>query len=225
LQLYHGSAYQKEATVPTGEWFRLRMDVQGTRASFAVGDQPRLIVGRLARRETGGLVGLWTFRPAYFSDLRIVECRGFPEAEWPPPAAMEDLIDEWFVEGFGVAQCEPGGVVNLNRYLPVSMEEVTLTRQLEALCETELQLGLGFSDELVLDLDEETIFEGSNTFAGFGSYEERGYAYADTESVTRVVSPGLHRLKARLKVTEFFGWGLVVALRGQNVRLLPATVG
>jgi hypothetical protein len=224
-QLYHGPAYQKEAAVPTGEWFRLRVDVEGERASFAVGDQPPLFVGRLARGQRAGLVGLWTFRPAYFSALRISECRELPEKDWQPPTPPEGVIDEWFVEGFGVVQCEPGDVLNLNRHFPVSVEEVSLTRQLEAVSETELLIGLGFSDELVLDLDGETVFEGSNTFAGFGSYKERGYAHADMDSVTQVVSPGIHRLTARLKVSEFFGWGLIVALRGSGVRLLPARSG
>jgi len=224
-QLYHGPAYQQEATVPTGEWFRLRVDVEGERASFAVGDEPPLVVGRLAREQQNGMLGVWTFRPAYFADLRVAECQGLPQVEWQPPAAPEGAIDDWFAEGFGVVASEPGGILNLNRYLPVLLEEVTLTRQLEASSETELQLGLGFSDELSLDLDGETIFEGANTFSGFGSYEERGYVHGDYHAVTRKVSPGVHRLTARLKVTEYFGWGLVVTLKGQNVSLLSAVLG
>jgi hypothetical protein len=224
-QLYHGPSYQGEATVPTGEWFRLRVDVEGDRASFTVGDQPPLFVGRLARGQKDGLVGVWTFRPAYFTDLRVWESGGLPEWEWYAPAAPEGVIDEWFVEGFGVVRCEPGGIVNLNRYLPISTEEATLTRQFEAVSDVELRLGLGFSDELALDVDGETIFQGTNTFIGFGSYEQRGYVHADMGSVTRRVSPGVHKLTARLKVTEGFGWGLVVSMRGQSFKLLPARLG
>ncbi len=224
-QLYHGPAYQQEAAVPTDEWFRLRVDVEGDRATFAVGDQPPLVVGGLARGKREGLLGVWAFRPAYFADLRVSECQGLPQVEWDPPVSPEGVIDEWFVEGFGAVSCEPGGILNLNRYLPVSAGEVTLTRQLEAQSETELQLDLGFSDELSLDLDGETIFEGTNTFSGFGSYEERGYVHAGHHSVTRKISPGIHRLTARLKVTEYFGWGLVVTLNGQNVSLLSAVLG
>jgi hypothetical protein len=224
-QLYHGPAYQKEATVPTGEWFRLRVEVAGDSASFAVGDQPPLIVGRLARGRREGLVGLWTFRPAYFSHLRVSECRGLPRAEWYPPAPPEGLIDEWFVEGFGVVRCEQGGVLNLNRHFPTSLEEVSLTRQFHALLDGELELRFGFSDELSLDLDGETLFEGSNTFAGFADYQERGYAHADMRSVRRTVSEGVHRITAGLKVVEPFGWGLILAVKGEDVRLLPAALG
>jgi hypothetical protein len=224
-QLYHGPAYQQEANVPTGEWFRLRVDVEGDRAIFAVGDQPPLVVGRLARGQREGMVGVWTFRPAHFAGLRVSECQGLPEVEWDPPMTPQGVIDEWFVEGFGVVSCEPGGILNLNRYLPVSVEEVTLTRQLEAASETELQLGLGFSDELSLDLDGETIFEGTNTFTGFGSYEERGYAHGDHHSIVRKISRDIHRLTARLKVSEYFGWGLVVTMKGQNVGLVSPVLG
>jgi len=224
-QLYHGPAYQKEVAVPTGEWCRLRVDVQGDRASFGVGDQPPLVVGRLARGQREGMVGLWTFRPAYFSDLRISGCRGLPEMDWQAPAAPEGQIDEWFMEGFGVVQCDPGGVVNLNRHLPISVGEVTLTRRLEAMADGELQISLGFSDELSLELDGEILFEGSNTFGGFADYEARGYSYQGKYAVGRMLSKGVHRLTARLKVTEPFGWGLVAALVGQGVRLLAATLG
>jgi hypothetical protein len=78
---------------------------------------------------------------------------------------------------------------------------------------------------VVLTRQFEGVFEGSNTFARFADYEARGYAYADMHSVSRTVSTGVHRLTATLKVTEHFGWGLVLALKGGNVRLLPATLG
>jgi hypothetical protein len=224
-QLYHGPSYQKEAVVPTGEWFRLRVDAKGDRAVFTVREQPPLIVGRLAHGERTGLAGIWTFKPAYFSHLRISPCRQLPEVPWEPPAAPEGMIDEWFVEGFGVVACEPGGVLNLNRYLPVSAGEVHLTRQFEALSRGELELQLGFSDDLALELDGEVVFEGSNTFAGLADYEARGYAYDGKHALRRTVSKGVHRLAATLKVTEPFGWGLIVAVKGQDVSWLPAALG
>jgi len=224
-QLYHGTSYQMQAVVPTGEWFRLRVDAIGDRALFTVGEQPPLSVGRLAHGERTGLAGIWTFKPAYFSQLRISPCRQLPEALWEPPAAPQGVIDEWFVEGFGVVSCEPGGVLNVNRYLPISAGEVCLTRQFEALSHRELELRLGFSDELTLELNGEVVLEGSNTFAGFADYEARGYAYHGKHAVRRAVSEGTHRLAATLKVTEPFGWGLVAAVVGQEVRWLPAALG
>jgi hypothetical protein len=224
-QLYHGPSYQKEAVVPTNEWFRLRVDAKGDSAVITVDEQPPLVVGQLARGRGVGLVGIWTFKPAYFSRLRISTCRQLPEVSWGPPAAPEGVVDEWFLEGFGVLSCEPGGVLNVNRYLPTSDGEVRLTRQFEALSSGEVELGLGFSDELALGLDGEVVFEGSNTFASFADYEARGYAYAGKHAVRRTLSKGRHRLTARLKVTEPFGWGLVVAAKGGELRWLPAALG
>jgi hypothetical protein len=224
-QLYHGPSYQAEATVPMNEWFRLRVDVKGNRAAFTVGDQPPLIVGRLAHGRRTGLVGVWTFKPAYFSGLKIYECRELPRSRWRPPKVPEGAIEEWFVEGFGLVPCEPGGVVNLNRYLPASVEEVVLTRQFEAASDGQVELGFGFSDQRSLELDGEGAFDGSNTFAGFADYDARGYAYAGMRSVSQTVCRGVHRLRATLRVTEPFGWGLVAAVVGQEVRLLPATLG
>ena len=129
------------------------------------------------------------------------------------------------MEGFGPVRCDPGGVLNLNRHLPVSREEVVLTQQFEAASDGQVELGFGFSDELSLELDGEVVFGGSNTFAGFADYGARGYAYAGMNSVARRVSKGVHRLRARSRGTEPFGWGLVVAISGQDLRLLPAGLG
>jgi hypothetical protein len=224
-QLYHGPSYQAEATVPMNEWFRLKVNAKGNRAAFTVGEQPPLVVGRLAHGKRAGLAGLWTFKPAYFCGLRISECCELLHSRWRAPKAPQGLIEEWFLEGFGVVRCEPGGVLNLNRHLPVSTDEVVLTRQFESVSGGQVQLGLGFSDQLSLELDGEVILGGSNTFAGFADYGARGYAYAGMDTVPRMVTEGIHRLSARLRVTELFGWGLILALKGENVRLLPATLG
>jgi len=47
----------------------------------------------------------------------------------------------------------------------------------------------------------------------------------DVHKVGCAVSPDVHRLSAELKVSEGFGWGLLLALRGSGVRWLPAALG
>jgi hypothetical protein len=224
-QLYHGPPYQKEATVPMGEWYRVKVDVKGYRAAFTIGDQPPLVLGRLAHPARTVLVGIWTFRPAYFRDLRISPCEELPDSEWHDPVPPQGVISEWFLEGFGRVECEPNGILNLNRYLPIALEEVQLTRQFEALSDDDLELAFGFSDELSLQLDDQVIFTGKNTFVGFGDYQERGYAHSDMESLRQPVTRGIHRLTATLKVTEGFGWGMVLTIQGRHARLLPASIG
>jgi hypothetical protein len=49
-QLYHGPGYQREAQVPTGRWFRLKVDTCGMRAAVSVDGQPSLEVERVQRQ-------------------------------------------------------------------------------------------------------------------------------------------------------------------------------
>jgi hypothetical protein len=218
-QLYHGPAFQKTATVPTGVWFDLRIAVQGHRAAISVDDQQPLIVDRLAHPHNTGLVGVWTYRPALFCDFRVSDAVPVEEGETisPPGGA----VDGWFMDGFGRVMCEPHGVLNLNRYLPRSLGEAFLTRQFELSTEQVVEIALGFSDELTLQVDDTLLFEGSQTFTGFEGYAARGYVTAEKENVRHVLSPGVHTLAAHLKVTEGFGWGLTLSLRGDGIRLLP----
>jgi hypothetical protein len=227
-QLYHGAGYQKEAAVPTGQWFRQRVDVHGSSAAIRVGDQQPLTVVRLAHGGGAGTVGVWTYLPATFANLRISPCsavtadvsEGSEDSEAPP-----EVLGEWFMDGFGRLICEPNGVLNLNRYLPAALGEVRLIRQFELPAEGEIELDFGFSDELSLAVDEEVVFTGSNTFRGFDRYGDRGYVHLGAQILRLPLERGLHRLAATLKVTEGFGWGLVVALRGEQVRWLPAVTG
>ena len=43
-QVYHGPSYQRAARVPTGRWFRLKVDFCGDRAAVSVAGQPPLVV-------------------------------------------------------------------------------------------------------------------------------------------------------------------------------------
>ncbi len=223
-QLYHGDGHQMAATVPTGQWFHLRVDVQGQRAAVSIDSQPPLVVPQLAHRPSSGRVGIWTYRPAYFSNLRLLPSQPIPDPS-SEVALPPDALTEWFVDGFGRVACEPNGVLNLNRCLPASLGQVTLRRRFELLSVAEVELAFGFSDELSLAVDGEAVFTGTNTFKGFGSYQERGYVDLSAHSVHLPLEPGLHQLSATLKVTEGFGWGLILALRAEGIQLLPAVGG
>jgi len=109
--------------------------------------------------------------------------------------------------------------------LPTSLQEAHLTRRFEVKADEPLELTFGFSDELCLKLDDRVLFTGKNNFSGMSDRASRGYVEPGAYSVGCAVSPGVHRLSAELKVSEGFGWGLVVALRGSGVRWLPAVLG
>jgi hypothetical protein len=131
---------------------------------------------------------------------------------------------EWFVEGFGKVACEPHGVLNLNRYFFPSNDEVRLSRWIETSAESEVEMTVGFSDKLVLKMDDETVFEGENLYESSPNWADRGYVEPTTR-VCHTLAPGRHRLTAILGATEYFGWGLILSLIGDQSRLLPVYLG
>ncbi len=224
-QLYHGPAYQSTAQVPTNAWFKFAIDFQDQRAVIRVGDQAPLIVVRSAHTPASSPIGLWTYLPAYYCDLRVTAL----EHDLPVTASDQPIdpgnIDAWFAEGYGALACEPTGILNLNRYFPVALGEVRLTRSIDVLVEGATGLDVGFSDELTLYIDDQVIFTGRHLFQGMLSdWATRGYVEPTTR-LSRVLSPGRHHLTAIVKNTEYFGWGLIVNLPGDNFRLLPASLG
>jgi hypothetical protein len=224
-QMYHGPAYQHAAHVPTNAWFKFSIDFQDQRAVIRVGDQAPLFVARSAHTQPDGSIGLWTYLPAYYCDLRVATL----EHDLPVTASDQAIdpgnIDAWFVEGFGLIRCEPTGILNLNRYFPVALGEVRLTRSIDVLAAESIGLDVGFSDELTLQVDDETIFTGRHLFQGMSNdWGTRGYVEPTTH-LQHTLTPGQHRLTATLKATEYFGWGLIVNLRGDNFKLLPASLG
>jgi hypothetical protein len=224
-QLYRGPGYQHAAEVPTGRWFRLAVEVCGRRAAVAVDGQRPLVVERLAHATTAGMLGLWTFRPAYFSDLHVSACHGLEVPAGQVPRAAQGTVDAWFIEGYGAVHCEPSGVLNLNRYLPASVGEVRLTRRFRMPAGGNVSLAFGFSDVLVLELDGQEIFRGENTFQGFADRAARGYAEPGMHTLGQTLAPGTHQLTATLKVKEGFGWGLVLSAQGEDLHWLPAELG
>jgi len=224
-QVYHGPSYQRAAHVPAERWFRLKVDFCGDRAAVSVNGQPPLAVDRLARPPVAGLFGLWTYRPAYFSDLRVSTCDGQDVPRGEMPSAAEGTVEAWFVEGYGVVTCEPNGATNLNRYLPISLGNVRLTRCFETPEAGAVTFEFGFSDALSLELDGQVIFAGENTFTGFADRAARGYVEWGRECLRQVLPPGKHCLAAELRVSEAFGWGLALAAHGEGLRWLPVEFG
>lgn len=224
-QIHHGPSYQRSAEVPTASWFQLRVDFCGSRAAISVDGQPPLVVEKLARTAETGLLGLWTYRPAYFFDLRVSARDGADIPRGETPSAAEGSLDAWFVEGYGVVTCEPNGVINLNRHLPMSLGEVRLTRRFEIPESADVTFKFGFSDKLALMVDEQMIFSGEHTFRGFADRAARGYVESGMQSLRRLLAPGVHRLTAVLRVTEAFGWGLALAAHGEGLRWLPVEFG
>lgn len=223
-QLIHGPNAQAPATIPLQTWFRLSVEFSERQARIRVGEQAPLVVPRLAHAHSSGGVGLWTYLPAHFARLQVWDDAP-PDLSGVSSAVLEaahaDCVAEWFLEGFGVVACEPTGILNVNRYLPSTVEEVRLVRWLETRSERDLDMRVGHSDELTLEVDGQRVFSGRHVFHSSPKWEERGYVEA-RERVHVTLAPGLHQLTATLRVTELFGFGMIMNLGEGITALLPA---
>ncbi len=221
-QIFCGPAYQATAALSKQKWFAFRVDVSGSGLSVQVGDQRPVRLGPLAHEKRSGRVGLWSYKPAFFRNLRMGDPRPLSPTG-PKPKLPAGLIREWGMKGYGALFCEPNGVLNLNRYLLPAKVPARLVRRFEAERPTEITLRFGFSDELTLALDQEILFTGTNRFQGLANEAERGWIQPGAQQVRRKISPGRHEITAALQVTEPFGWGMTMELQGKFIRLLPAT--
>jgi hypothetical protein len=223
-QLYHGSGAQLEADVPEKEWFRLRVGFLDQRAMIRIGEQEPLLVNILAHPHQSGLVGLWTFLPAYFSNMVVWD----DPSEFPTDANMNaietsdpGMVAEWFLDGYGRVAVEPKGILNLNRFLPSSVDEAELIRSIEMPADGNLTFRVGFSDDLVLLVDEDVIFSGENLYQSSPHWEERGYVSLQQDQVNHHLTKGGHQIKAILKKKESFGFGITLSVEGDKHHLLP----
>ena len=223
-QLYYGSEAQKNVDVPVQTWHHLRIEFQGQKARMQVEEQEPLIVSHLAHPHQSGFVGLWTYLPAYFSNLRIGDdCMAIHSNA--DQALKEELpsgmVTGWFLEGFGVVNTERNGILNLNRYLPITEKEVKLIREIEVQEAGEFLFHVGFSDQLTFQVDDEIVFTGENLYQTSPKWEERGYVRPDHPIVHRL-DKGMHRLTAILTAREFFGFGIALNIEGTEYHLKPA---
>ncbi len=211
-QIYHGPGYQAPATVPHSRWITLQVELRGNTATARIlgDDSPPLTVPHLAHGNASGRLGVWTFQPAYFSELRVRPLDPAPAQSAQP--TQPDPQGDWHLEGYGPIWPEPNGTLNLNRYLPTSEKPAVLQREFSAGPDGKVELRFGFSDELRLRVDGTEVFHGTHRFTGFGGRENRGYIEPDAHRLPLKLTPGRHTLTAELTAYEPFGWGLALQL-------------
>jgi hypothetical protein len=107
--------------------------------------------------------------------------------------------------------------------LPVSKGVTRLLRRLEVMKDTEIEMSFGFSDELLLMLNNETLYSGVHLFKGFQTVQDTGSILTDANRIVKKLSKGYYQMSAVLKVYEAFGWGISLRVQGEGVHWLPAT--
>jgi hypothetical protein len=229
-QVYNGPLFQAPADVPTGEWYRLGIEVHGGQAFVRVGDaaQPQLRVRRLQHDGHTGRIGLWAYQPGYFSRLALEPLPPLREA---PMAAVvgesPPYVSEWAIFGPVPSRQRPSGdwsdwrrvaveehgVLNLNRYMAKGSSETVAYAYAEAHVSgnAEAMALFGFSDRLRLWISNELVYEGENHWDdSVPGIAGSGYIRADAERVAVKLRSGWNPVLAEVTVDEPFGWGLIL---------------
>ncbi len=235
-QIFHGEAFQQKASLPTGDWYTFRVDFEGSTAWATIEGQPPLVVSRLAKPAVPGSTGIWTYLPAYFCNLRVygpslVDQQYALIADPTPPrpsrATRQKLppgtVTEWFAEDYGVVDVEPHGILLLNRYFPMALKEVTLSRRFVLEYDAEVRMAFGYSDDIAIIIDGETVFAGSHTYRPTPDRAGRGYVQPGQVKTTKRLPAGEHTISVKLRNSEPFGWGLAFALEAEGLALVPAS--
>ncbi len=208
-QIYHGAAYQQAAILPTGQWFRLRLDVFDECAAVSVDGQAPLVVQKLVRPAAAEKIGLWSYLPAYFRNLTVQPCYGLA-VRGQHPEKLPNCVDSWLLDGIGKITCEENGVCNLNRYLPMTAGKAVLKRRFYLPERNFIHFNLGYSDQIVLKIDGQVVFEGEYCFMGIGEAAARGYVGGLFEHFAVDLAAGTHEICAETAVCEPFGWGVIL---------------
>ena len=120
---------------------------------------------------------------------------------------------------------EPNGALNLNRYFPASVNEATLCKRFASRRAGRLALSFGFSNQLELSLDGQTVYTGQHLWKPSPNWAERGYGTSTMPGLDLPLPAGDHELVARLRRQEYFGWGLILRLESNKYgELLPKLI-
>jgi hypothetical protein len=133
--------------------------------------------------------------------------------------ALPGAIMEWMSQDGRILECEPGGILNINRYMKPSNSAVKVFRDFHLSAPAKVKIGAGFSDILKLFIDGEFIFQYENLFKGFKDIPSRGWVTPGHKNIELQLNDGDHKIEAEIKTKEPFGWGLSITLDGPHLTL------
>ncbi len=240
-QLYNGPGFTSAGVFEEGEWFPVRLEVRGSQARFFVGDleTPVLTVHHMAgEAEAGGLALTGPMDgSAYFSNFRY---RNDVELHFDPPPERElpvGMVREWMISQpypadqvnrdaypnfYGIvmsdwrrAEAGPTGLVDVAQRTQRETQsgDLVLARRIFWSDEDrEMELDIGYSDEVDL------FFNGQRLFRGQSRYQQRDPSFLGIvglfDQVPVRVKRGLNEIF--LMVSEVFGgWGFMVRASGE----------
>ncbi|MFC2083710.1 hypothetical protein ACFLS9_01500 [Bacteroidota bacterium] len=196
-QLYNGEGFTSGINMQKNEWVRVRMEVTGSQARVYIGDveSPSLKINYLKHGKSKG--GIVLVSPpngsAYFSNFRINKTTNL---NFEPPLNKEmppGIITDWQISQtfkyskidlektynqqnltdleWQTVNCEKSGLVNVSSYIQRRGREpdFIFAKTIIESDEDQLkQLNFGYSDWVVIFLNEELLFSGSSPYQGRG---------------------------------------------------------
>jgi hypothetical protein len=235
-QFYNGPGYTASWEPVEGEWLRVRLEVQGRQARVFVGtgSEPALVIPYLEGHSDSGALALDGPRngTAYFADFRVQTGVGLhfePSEPRSPPAGV---IKEWEVsQAIPLDRVQRGSYPNSfslfrTDWMPLEADErglvdiadrtprenqagdLAIARHVfHAQEHGEVNLNLGYSDEIDL------FVNGRRVFSGASRYQGRDPSFLGIvglhDQIPIQVRKGLNEIL--VMVTEHFGgWGFMI---------------
>ena len=235
-QLY-SEGYMAAAEMPHNRWVHVVIEFIGTTATIFMDDraEPVLTVRDLKHGESRGSVGLWGRNVAHFSNFKYTALDDDAQSEKPEPAVIaENVLIDWEISQVYEAavqpanqipgdihwqsvDVEPPGFVNVSRtHAKLAREDrsdKTMGKDL-IFARTRIEsagqlkkLQFGYSDEIVIFLNGEPIYEGYSAF-GYRYPFALGILGSKNDAVYLPLKPGENELI--FAVSEIFGgWGFM----------------
>lgn len=235
-QLYNGKAYQAVANIPVREWFHVKIQVIGDSAKVYLDNNPKQVLSvKLKHDYSSGFVGVCSYHPAYFANLKVTKLDTVisfkPE---PATASKKTYISNWLisepydnydfiiekpylndsiVSKWQNINTEENYLVNLNRHFTFSKSKNTVLAKviINSKKPQKKKLYFGYSDKIRIYLNTESIFTGDNSFHESEKFEDRGYVLDKHQMIELPLEKGENELILEIS-EEKFGWGFIAQL-------------
>ena len=232
-QLY--SAYQAKVEFKRKGWNTLRIDVQGQRAEIYVNNEKAIVVDELRTGNTEGGIGLWALLGNRFSNLRVTPGAISEMAEpVSKPAPSPAVITTWNItEAFPyeahnldfevlskaatiAVKTEASGLLPISKFRKKSSaggfeqnkeDYIVASLTIEAEKQETQLFSFDYSDKIVVFLNGQPIFRGSNAFRQKG-VQYMGHLDIDTNQLYLPLKKGKNTLHCVI-IDKANGWGLM----------------
>jgi sugar lactone lactonase YvrE len=234
-QLFNGDGYTSDVVIPTNEWFHVKLEVKGSQACVYVNgaEQPSLQIHELYHGISEGSISINCplNNTAYFSNLSYSltdEIYIAPPPIYDTPVGM---IAEWELsQPFGIFEAEfdktpseqkldglewkhvktnESGLVNIGDHFGRKTRAgdfIFAKTSIDVDNDTSIELKFGYSDAIVIFLNEEKLFVGNS------AYTQRDPSFLGiiglNDAVYLPLKKGNNELLISL-VESFGGWGFI----------------